>query len=177
MAKSKSINLLPQEEFEASILGRILRWAMGSFRIIVIITEMVVMAAFLSRFYFDAQNSDLNDSIKVDTAEISAQKDFEGNFRRIQGKLDIFNNLSTSGLPTDKLDLITAKLPSDIVLSSINIGPVSSEMKGVSASELGIAQLMSNLKAEQSFKTVELENISSSQTNSSQTDFLIKVTF
>src|SRR5512144_1767398 len=96
MAKSKSINLLPQEEFENSVLGRILRWATGSFRVIVIITEMVVMGAFLSRFWLDAQNSDLNDSIQIKSAQISAQKDFENQFRQIQKKLDIYKGISKS---------------------------------------------------------------------------------
>jgi len=84
MPKNKSINLLPQEEFEASTIGRVLKWATGTFRIIVIITEMVVMAAFLSRFWLDAQNSDLTDSIKIRSAQISAQGDLEKRFREIQ---------------------------------------------------------------------------------------------
>ena len=85
MAKNKSINLLPQEEFDASIFGRTLKWAMGTFRIIVIITEMVVMGAFLSRFWLDAQNSDLDNSIKIASAQISAQvilKKNLGEFRK-----------------------------------------------------------------------------------------------
>jgi hypothetical protein len=43
MPKNKAINLLPQEEFDISIIGRTLKWAMGTFRIIVIVTEIVVM--------------------------------------------------------------------------------------------------------------------------------------
>lgn len=177
MAKSKTINLLPQEEFEASTLGRILRWATGSFRIIVILTEMVVMGAFLSRFWLDAQNSDLNDSLKVKSAQISAQKDTEQTFRKVQAKLDIFNKISSTAQPSDKLDLIATKVPADVVLSSISIGADSSEIKGVSGSELGIAQFISNLKGEPSFKKVDLENVNSSQTNLAETEFSVKITF
>ena len=61
--KEPEINLLPQEEFEGSVIGRILKWGLSTFRIIVIIVEMVVMAAFLSRFWLDAKNSDLNEDI------------------------------------------------------------------------------------------------------------------
>ena len=74
MPKKKNINLLPKEEFDASVVGRLLRWAMGTFRIIVIITEMIVMAAFLSRFWLDAQNSDLNDEIRFASSQIDSQK-------------------------------------------------------------------------------------------------------
>lgn len=177
MAKSKTINLLPQEEFEASTLGRILRWATGSFRIIVILTEMVVMAAFLSRFWLDAQNSDLNDSLKVKSAQISAQKDTEQTFRRVQTKLDIFKNINSLAQPSGKLGLIATKVPADVVLSSVTVDKNSSEIKGVSGSELGIAQFISNLKAEPSFKKVDLGNVNSSQTNLAETEFSVKISF
>lgn len=177
MAKSGSINLLPQEEFAASTLGRILKWATGSFRIIVIITEMVVMGAFLSRFWLDAQNSDLNDSINIKSAQISSQKDFETKFRGVQTKLDIFKNINGGPQLSDKLDLITTKIPADVTLSAISVSAASSEIKGVSVSEMGIAQFISNLKAEKSFKTVEIGGINSSQSNPADTEFSVRITF
>jgi hypothetical protein len=89
MPKNKTINLLPQEEFESSIIGRILRWAMGTFRIIVIITEIIVMGAFLSRFWLDAQNSTLSDGIKIKSSQIQSLADIEKEFRNIQSKLNM----------------------------------------------------------------------------------------
>ena len=110
MCQSKRINLLPQEEFEASVLGRILRWAMGTFRIIVIITEMIVMGAFLSRFWLDAQNSDLNDQIKISSAQISSQASFEKKFRDVQTKLKIYKDISQISQSHNKLNLISSKI-------------------------------------------------------------------
>lgn len=177
MAKPGTINLLPQEEFEASILGRILRWATGSFRIIVILTEMIVMGAFLSRFWLDAQNSDLNDNIKVASAQISAEKDIEDTFRRVQKKLDVFKVITSPTAFSVKVDSISSKVPADVTLSSVSIDPTGSEIKGSSTSEVGIAQFVSNLQTDTSFKTVELGNVGSSQSNQGQTDFSIKLTF
>lgn len=176
MAKG-NINLLPQEEFEASTLGRILRWAMGSFRIIVIMTEMVVMAAFLSRFWLDAQNSDLNDQIKIKTAEISAQKDLETQFRSIQIKLDIFKKIQGIAQASGTLDTIASAVPQEVSFNSLNISQNSSEIRGTSTSESGIAQFLTNLKANKTFKDVELETVNSSQDNPSNSDFAIKITF
>ena len=62
--KSSRINLLPQEEFAASTLGRILAWILSTFRILVIMTELIVILAFLSRFWLDARTTDLNEEIK-----------------------------------------------------------------------------------------------------------------
>lgn len=175
MAKTKSINLLPQEEFEASTLGRILRWATGSFRIIVIATEMVVMAAFLSRFWLDAQNSDLNDSLQIKSAQITAQKDFETEFRQTQAKLDIYKKINSSNRLSSNLDLVTSKVPNEVTLSTISLGPDSIDLKGASVTESGIAQFIGNLKAEPTFKNVGLGAVNSSESDAALTEFSIKI--
>jgi Tfp pilus assembly protein PilN len=173
MPKNKTINLLPQEEFDASTLGRVLKWAMGTFRIIVIVTEMIVMAAFLSRFWLDAQNSDLNDSISIKSAQILAQNDFEKQFRSVQNKLSIFKDLADSPQPSGKLNIITSKIPTDVVLSGVSIGDTSSQLKGAAGSEIGIAQFLSNLQNEKSFKTVDLGSLNTSENNTSLTVFTL----
>lgn len=167
MPKNKLINLLPQEEFDASILGRTLRWAMGTFRIIVIVTEMVVMGAFLSRFWLDAQNSDLSDSLKTKTAQIQAQGDFEKEFREIQKKLSIYKTLSQEIKQSDLVDKAVSGIPVDVVLSSVTIQDGSMVIKGKSGSELSVAQLVSNLKSDKSFKKVALGSVNSSNDDSS----------
>jgi Tfp pilus assembly protein PilN len=177
MAKSKAINLLPQEEFEASTVGRILKWAMSTFRIIVIVTEMVVMAAFLSRFWLDAQNSDLNDSIKIKSAQIEAQSDFEKQFRDYQTKLNIFKQISQSANTTARMDAVASKTPNDVVLSSVAIQDASAQIKGVAGSEIGIAQLIANLKDDKTLKSVDLGQINSSEDNPSLTVFSVKITY
>jgi len=177
MPKNKAINLLPQEEFEASTIGRILKWAMGTFRIIVIVTEMIVMAAFLSRFWLDQQNSDLGDSIKVKAAQISDQAVVEKNFRSIQSKLNIFSKISQGVTPSQRVDSITSKLPPDITLSGITITDTSANIKGVANSEAGIVQFISNLQADKDFKSVDLGQVGSSDTDPSQTIFSIDISY
>lgn len=177
MPKNKSINLLPQEEFDASIVGRVLKWAMGTFRIIVIITEMIVMGAFLSRFWLDAKNSDLNSAIKIKSAEITAQSDFEKQFRSVQAKLDIFKQLSQAPKASDKVVKIASKIPAEVTLTSVSILQSSAQVKGTSLSEIGIAQFVSNLKTEKSFKKIELGQINSSEDNPSLTLFSITINY
>jgi len=175
MPKSKTINLLPQEEFDVSTLGRILKWAMGTFRIIVIVTEMIVMAAFLSRFWLDAKNSDLNDIIAVKTAQISAQSDFEKQFRIVQHKLSIFKTLADSPQPSGKLNAIGSKIPLDITLSGVSVGDVSAQINGVALSEASIAQLLNSLQNEKSLKTINLGSLSSSEEDASLTVFAVNI--
>lgn len=176
MAKT-GINLLPQEEFDASILGRILKWAMGTFRIIVIVTEMIVMGAFLSRFWLDAQNADLAESIKIKSSEISAQSEFEKEFRDIQSKLNIVKSLSAETKLSDRINLIASKTPSDITLSSVSVQNNTASIRGAAASEISVAQFLSNLKNEKTFKKVELGSLNSSENNANLTLFTINISY
>lgn len=176
MPKNKSINLLPQEEFDVSLLGRTLKWAMSTFRIIVIVTEMVVMGAFLSRFWLDAQNSDLTNAIKVKSAQIKALSTTEKDFRNLQSKINIAKQ-SKPNVASQRIEAITSKLPSGINLTSISITDTSAQIKGASTSEFGIAQFVANLNANSENKSVDLLQVTSSELDPSQTVFLISVSY
>lgn len=173
----KLINLLPQEEFEASVTGRVLKWTMSTFRYIVIVTEMIVMGAFLSRFWLDARNADLSDSLKIKTAQIQSQGDFEKTFRDLQSRLSILAQLGGNVKPTDVIGSIVSKLPTDIVLTSISYQDGSATIKGASGSEIDIAQFIANLKGDKNFKKVTLGQITSSQLNQLQNVFSVDLTF
>lgn len=177
MAKSKGINLLPQEEFDASMMGRLLKWATGTFRIIVIVTEMIVMGAFLSRFWLDAQNSDLTESIGIASAQIQAQSELEKNFRQAQKKLSIFKTLGTNTSSTSRFSEIATKVPQDIFLSGVSITDDSAQIRGTSTSELAIAQFISNLQADKTFKEVKLGSLGTSNTDTNITEFGIDINY
>jgi Tfp pilus assembly protein PilN len=178
MPKKKSaINLLPQEEFESSTLGRLLRWAMTSFRYIVIVTEMVVMGAFLSRFWLDARNSDLNDTLAAKTVQIESQSEFENEFRGLQESLRIFQELAGGIKSSEMVSKIVTKIPTDVTLLAISFQSTSVQVKGIAGSEFGIAQFISNLKADSSLKEIALGQINSAEDNPSLTVFDIKITF
>ncbi len=150
---------------------------MGTFRIIVIITEMIVMAAFLSRFWLDAKNSDLNDSISVKNAQIAAQSDFEKQFRNIQKKLSIFKGIAQIKKSAATLEKVSSKVPGDVTISSISLEQSKGQVKGVSGSEQGIAQLVSNLRSDTFFKTANLGQINSAEDNESLTVFTVAITY
>lgn len=158
--KQAQVNLLPQEEFAGTTLGRTLRWAMSSFRIIVIATEMIVMLAFLSRFWLDARNADLNDLIKQKSAVLSASADFEKEFKDTQKKLKIFAALAAEeGTPSSLLGIITTYMPTDILLLSYSYNGAAVQIKGSSQSEVSIAQFMVNLESSGSLDKVTLSNL------------------
>jgi len=170
------INLLLQEEFAGSTMGRVLLWALSSFRIIVIVTEMVVMVAFLSRFWLDARNVDLNDLIKQKQAVLASTSDFEKDFRNTQKRLKIFSALAPEDRPISSyLATIASYLPSDISLASYTYSGGNIQIKGNAVSEAGIAQFIVNLEESGSFETVEMINLDSSKQESSLLSFTLKI--
>ncbi len=175
--KEKEVNLLPQEEFEASSLGRILKWALSTFRIIVIVTEMVVMLAFLSRFWLDARSSDLNELITQRQVAIAAEKDFESEFRDTQKRLKVFTAMTEEPSSfSDILKLITSYLPPDVLLSSFASTSDSFQLKGISQSERGVAQFIANLESTNKFKSVSLVNVTTSESTGSTLIFTLEIT-
>jgi Tfp pilus assembly protein PilN len=174
--KQSLINLLPQEEFAGSTLGRVLLWALSTFRIIVIVTEMVVMLAFLSRFWLDARNVDLNDLIKQKQAVLAATADFEKDFRDTQKRLSIFSSLSAQEkLVSTYLATITLYLPPDTTLESFSYSAGAIQIKGNSVSETSVAQLVVNLEDSGNFESVGIANIDSSVQEGSLITFTLRL--
>jgi len=172
--KELKVNLLPQKEFERSTLGRILKWAVSSFRIIVIVTEMVVMAAFLSRFWLDANNSDLNEAIAQKRAVIASFSETENKFRAFQKQIDIFSKITSLTQRSEYLNLITSLTPPDVILSSISDSEDSVQITAHSGSEQKISQFIKNLSSNDKFKDVSLSKIDSSEDNPSLIVFTVK---
>lgn len=162
--KENKINLLPQEEFAASTLGRILKWLLSSFRFIVITTEMVVMLAFLSRFWLDAENADLGDTIKAREAVISSFKNVERDMRRAQNKLNLFSLITKDEdkyLPI--LSSIAGQIPSDVQVTFLNIAGNQVDLKVTAVSEQSASFFIENLKKTNLFSTVNLTQVSTDQ--------------
>jgi Tfp pilus assembly protein PilN len=165
--KKPLINLLPQEEFAASTLGRILKWLTSTFRIIVIMTEVVVMLAFLSRFYFDARSNDLTDQINQKKAVISSFANLEKDFKTAQSQLKIFAALTTDNkkfLPL--MQTLATRLPANVQLTFLTFTNGELEIRANSLDEAGAAQTIANLQDSKLFKSVNLTQVESKQTDS-----------
>lgn len=171
------INLLPQEEFAASTIGRILTWLMSTFRYIVIAVEMVVMLAFLSRFWLDAQNVDLNDLIKQKVAVLTASAKFEKDFKDTQKRLKIFSNiLAVKNAPSLLLSTVVSYLPSDVSLVSFTGNVEEYQIKATSSSEGSVAQLIVNLEKSGSFDKVMVSNLDLSEQENGLITFNLSLT-
>ena len=171
--KQKNINLIPLDEFESSTAGRILKWALSSFRVMVIATELVVMSAFLSRFWLDARNSDLNEELEISKAQVGAYIDIETNFRSIQRKLKIVKTMYSEPKMSEYMNTFLKLIPQDISLNSVSIADNQLQLRAGAFSENSIAQFLINLEKSGSFKDLNLTQISTSADNSNVTVFTV----
>lgn len=175
--KNKSkINLLPQNEFEASTVGRILKWGLSTFRIIVILTEFLVMAAFMSRFWLDVRNVDLNDTIKQKSAVLATTADFEKDFRDAQKRVKIFTDLTSDKTKvTSLISFVSSYLPQEVRLSAITYSPSDLQVKGTSITEIGIAQYMTNLQKSGKVEKVTLQGLDLGKNEGGALNFSLKI--
>ena len=116
----KDINLLPREEFEQKTVGRFLIWALTVGRWIVIVTELIVITAFLSRFKLDRDLANLYEKIRLQQNIVQSYSTFEKDFRAFQNKLLVTNKLITNQLDANKIiSLVSAATPADPVGAGI----------------------------------------------------------
>jgi len=171
--RKDEINLLPEKGFESTTTGRVLAWILSTFRVIVIVTEIIVMVAFLSRFWLDAQNSDLNEQIQQKQAVLVASQNFENEFNLTQKRLKIFSDLTNQLKLSEALNKVNLSLPPDVILTNISITKNLIEISGNTPNERSIQQLAINLNSRENFSGFTITKISSNLTDQAVLDFTI----
>lgn len=164
--KAPSINLLPSDEGDSSLVSRVIRWILGTFRVLVIMVELVVILGFLSRFYLDSRNSDLTDEINQKKALLESYLPFEQDFKNTQKRLAIFSNYAY-GQPLfeDYMTQITSHLPSDLQLTRVTRTGPNITIVVVGRSEQSIANYTAQLQSEpltQTMSIISIEGVESS---------------
>ena len=138
-SQKPEINLLSQKSFEDTTIGRIMAWILTSFRIIVIITEIIVMVAFISRFWLDSKNTDLDEQIQNKQAIIAASSTFEQEFKNTQARLKALSEIiSQPYKPSQVFEVITKQITPDSILTSVNFQNGQAEIAGTSPNEKDI---------------------------------------
>lgn len=141
------INLVPQDEFEKSTIGKILKWALTAGKSIVIMTEFVVILAFLSRFKLDRDLNDLNEVIDQKVEIVKSYVETEEQMRRLQERAGVIQKAEGLSVEFDKWwsDLV-AITPRDVRYSSIDISKEQLDLEGLSSSDVGLSALISEIK-------------------------------
>lgn len=114
----RDVSLLPKQGFGDTLWGKLMNWVLSVGRYIVIFTELIVIGAFISRFWLDRKNSDLSEEIRQQEAILTSTSGFEEEFRLFQLRLKTIAKVAgTSRDVSFPLELIAEVLPKGTHLS------------------------------------------------------------
>jgi len=160
-APARTINLVPPSEFEMSFWGRFLKWAVTTGRYIIILTELVVILAFLSRFKLDRDLSNLNEEIEGKKRILEANLHQENEFLTVKQRLEAASTLVGEKQASGKsLDLLVEKIPLEVKANQISVTPRDVTLAANTLTEQAMGQLLVRMDKSQSWRSLDLREIS-----------------
>jgi Tfp pilus assembly protein PilN len=166
MPKSQ-INLLPQEDFEKQPLGKFVLWALSIGRWVVIIVDIIVICAFLSRFKLDQDKANIDEKIKIKQNIVQSLQPTEKEFRSLQLRLIQIKNLQTKQSNVVPLVSTIAKvLPADVILSNFSYQEGGISASGVALSEESLGKFLAGLINSPTLTEINLSSVSQKQGDS-----------
>jgi Tfp pilus assembly protein PilN len=142
-----TINFLPGSRLEDSQTGRVLKWLLSTFRIIVIMVQIVVVIVFATRVFIDLRVVDLNKKIEGKYALVSSYSNIESEFLNKQLRLNTFQSLqSEENSYVTILRAVAESTPVNVKLLSVQKIAGGLIIKGETQSDSSIASFTSKLE-------------------------------
>lgn len=156
----KTINLLFQNDFEHSTIGKLLQWLLSAGRTIVILTELVVIIAFLSRFWLDKTLTDLSETNESKRVQLEASLPFEQDFKSVQTRINLIKQLGQDNVKSSSIITTVVQLiPSDISLANIAVSDKKITIQGSALSEASLSGFLNSLESSKKFTNISLSDI------------------
>ncbi len=168
------INLIPEDPFFKTILGRTLRWALSVGRYIVIFTELLVILSFVARFTLDRQLTDLNDAIHGQKTAIQAYGQLEDKVRLAQAKVDQYRQIEQRRNLSEVFPALSRIIPTGVLLDELVINQKRVMLNGRTTSQTSLNTLINNLQLSADFSQISVDKIEASGQNEPGFDFSIR---
>lgn len=153
------INLLPKADAVDTTAGKFLEWALSWGKKIVIVTELIVVLAFLSRFYFDTEVANLSEEIDHKKAIIESSIDFENEFRAVSERVNAAIKIEKEPSTVTILKNVEKIIPPSISLIQINIDKDAVNFSGL-GDDQSLAQMVANFRDSPQFANLSFDKIS-----------------
>lgn len=160
----KEISLLPEKKLAENMAKRLVNWVLSYGRYIVVFTQLIVIGAFLSRFWLDRTNSDLSQKIRQQKAILASAQDFERQFLSFQRRLlAIDKSFQQAHQPLDPLLVIAQSMPPDVLMSNYSFSEgedgINVKIKVQIFSEAGLADFIGRLLNQESVKSLSIGTV------------------
>lgn len=172
-AANININLVPQDPFFDTLLGKTLKWAVSVGRYIVMFTELIVIISFATRFSLDRQVTDLNQAINQKESVIRSYGDLEDQVRSTQAKLEQYQQLEQQKNLVDVFPSLSTITPADVLLDELVIRPTNVTLGGSTLSQSSLNLLINNVQLSDEFFNVSVDKIETSEDQSELIQFRI----
>jgi len=154
-----NINLLPGEE-PTSTAGTAVHWALTIGRYLIIFTEIVAISIFVLSIKLSADKQNLKENIQSLTTQVSAEEDFEKEFRTVQNRINEVKSQRTSHFPNNVVVSEFLKLlPKGLALEALNIEEGSISFSGSFATPKELQTLISSFSKSDKLVGLNISNL------------------
>lgn len=166
MPLKKEISLLPDENNSNLLSARIVKWAISVGRFVIVFTELIVISAFISRFWLDRKNSDLSEITRQQKAILESTKQFEDEYELLSRRLEAVKTLYNSQPDySPSIATLVESTPGEIIYKSLTVGKQESsknikiDLSVYAFQESTIIDFITNLLLNPKFDSVSVGSI------------------
>lgn len=158
---SPSINL--GQKKEKSVGSVFFQWVINAGKIIIVVVELLALAALGYRFVVDRQLADLHDKIKIQQTFVEAQAPKEALYRNLQKRLSLVSSLSKTTQGKIKFLKSIISILNNGQFSSTNLTVTNSliGIEGNTASIFNLNTLIDTIKKNPDVTTISLDELAS----------------
>lgn len=170
MPIKKELSLLPDSENPNSFGAKVIKWLTTVGRWVIVFTELIVVSAFVSRFWLDRKNSDLSETIRQQQAILESTQGFESEFKSFQQRLEFIQAFYHNDPQYDKkITTLVNSTPKDIIYKTLSVGKeedskkISATASLVAFNETSIINFINNITLNPNIETVKINQIEKKQ--------------
>jgi Tfp pilus assembly protein PilO len=153
-----SINLAKNRQIP--VVDKFLNWALTIGRLIIIVTEVIAVIAFVYRFSLDEKLINLHSEIKQQQNIASSLKNDEAKYRNIQDRIALASTFSAKAAASDQVITDIVKLvPNQMEITNLvlNKNRMTLDINVLSISSLDA--FVESLKNYEKIKSISVDNI------------------
>jgi hypothetical protein len=159
-----NLDLLKPQSEPQRIAIKAFKWLLSSGRFLIIFVEIIVLAAFLVRFKFDADIASTKEAIDQQVPFIESLASDEKLIRQTQFQLSTMKEFRASSLDyVEILKKIAKQTPSGVTIKSLSLEKQVAElgfrMVGTSIDNNQLSSFVAGLKSDGSFTNLNLADI------------------
>jgi hypothetical protein len=153
-----SINLVKNKQIP--LFEKFMNWVLTVGRLIVIVTEIVAVVAFIYRFSLDEKLVDLHSAIKQKQSIVSVLKNDESKYRNLQDRIALAASFSEKGIKTSRaITDIISLVPNATIINNLTINKDKASIDINTASLSSLSDFISSLKNYNGIKSISIDNI------------------